>query len=98
VVKMAKYIGKHRTGRYDLPYDEIPTIKGSVWGGSYEPYTPEEYGAILDCVYEMTDMVFHSNGETIHKAMTKVIQDEKWRILPSHQKMLLTYVELAQEN
>lgn len=86
---MSHYVGRQKTSRHGIPFDSIPTRKGSVYGGSLDCYTQEDYGAILDCVCEMTDMVATSNGWTLEKSIARVLTDEGWRILPSHQKLII---------
>ena len=87
---MSKFIGKSISPRYSLPYNSVPTQKGSVWGGSFEVYIPSsDYGCVLDSVYEMTDMVASGNGCSFQKALNRVLEDEGYILLPSSKKMIL---------
>ncbi len=86
---MPEKIGKKVTKRHSLPFDSIPTMKGSVWGYSIRRYTPEDYSAILDSAYEMVDMIAHSNNTTFKDAMAQVLKDEGWYLLPTHKRMIL---------
>lgn len=90
---MAKLVGKKHTPRHNLPYNKVPTVRGPVWGNSTLRYTGNDYGYILDAVYEMVDMVATSNGVSLESAMRTVLNDEEWYILPSHQTMIYTLLE-----
>lgn len=70
--------------RHGFKFKEVPTKRGSIYGGSIVVHYEESYAAILDCVYEMADMVATANGWTIKKAIDTVLTDEGWTILPSH--------------
>ena len=93
---MALSIGKQHTLRYNLPYNKVPTVTGMVWGGSMSRYTVEDYGCILDAVYEMTDMVSNGNGVSLESAMNTVMVDKALYILPSHRTMI--YTSLAEDS
>lgn len=89
---MARYIGKTTTKRNHLPYNRIPTVRGSVYGYGFLRYDEETYDNILDCVYEMSDMIAESNGISIDAAISQVLKDEEWYILPSHRKMIVEHL------
>lgn len=87
---MAHYIGVTKTQRNQLPYNRIPTVRVTCMAGlSRDRYDRETYDKILDCVYEMTDMVSTSNGIPLERALYQVLKDEDWYILPSHKDMIL---------
>lgn len=87
---MATYVGKKLTSRYRLPYNKVPTIRGPFFGTSIARYARDDYGCILDAVYEMTDMVSNGNGVSPESAMRTVMQDKDLYILPSHRTMICT--------
>jgi hypothetical protein len=70
--------------RHGFAFDQVPTVKGSMYGGSIVRHFPDSYGAILDCVYEMADDISNGNGVSIERAIDQVLKDEGWRILPRH--------------
>ena len=86
---MSKLINKTASKRHNIPFDKIPTVKGNIHGGSVVYHGKENYSAILDCVYEMTDQVSNSNGISLEEAIETVIKDEEWRLLPSHKKLII---------
>ena len=86
---LSRYVGKSTTPQYSLPYDRVPTVRGPIWGYSVDRYTSRDYSAILDCVYEMADMVASSNGGTIEESINRVLKDEDWYILPTHKKLII---------
>lgn len=90
---MTHYIGESLTPRYSLKIYSVPTYYGSSYRAPIDYYTPESYKAILDCVYEMTDMVTTSNGVSVEQALSTVLADEGWHILPSHKKMIVKRLE-----
>lgn len=81
---MARRILSTHTLRYRIPYANIPTMHG------YDHPPQEEYGTILDCVYEMADMVSTSNGISVDSAIEQVLKDEGWHILPTHKQLILS--------
>jgi hypothetical protein len=55
-----------------------------VWGISLEVHDKRDYGAILDCVYEMATQVAAANEWDVDKAINNVLKGEGWKILPTH--------------
>ena len=85
---MSQRIIPTQSPRNAIPYRAIPTRRGSIYGGSITPYSWQEYGVILDCVYEMADDIGTGNGVTPFQAIVTVLHDEGWRVLPTHQKAI----------
>jgi hypothetical protein len=81
-------ISKSFSKRNKIPYASIPTRRGSIAGGSVVVHYPERYGEVLDCFYEMTDMIASGNGVSIDSAMATVLKDEGWKVLPTHKKLI----------
>lgn len=79
-----------KSPRHGLPFAEVPTVRGSMYGGSNVAHYPESYGPILDCVYEMADDISTGNGITPEAAIEQVLRDERWRLLPKHKNMIAT--------
>lgn len=86
---MAEKILLTYSPRHNFPYNQLPTQKASMYGGSITPLSRQSYGLVLDCIYEMTDDVASANGWAFDKAMDQVLKDEGWRILPAHRKMIM---------
>jgi hypothetical protein len=74
--------------RHGFKFTEVPTVKGSMYGGSCVAHYPDSYGCILDCVFEMADDISTGNGVPVSKAIEQVLKDERWRLLPKHCKMI----------
>lgn len=87
---MARHIVPTVTPRHRLPYADIPTHHGRLACGGIERYTRDTYGGILDCVYEMANMVSTSNGIPVSVAIDQVLRDEHWHILPTHRKLIFS--------
>ena len=60
-----------------------------MYGGSVVVHYEESYSLILDCVYEMALDVAGANCISDDAAITQVLKDEGWRILPKHRKQIL---------
>lgn len=87
---MARYIGRTTSPRHGLVYHEIPTIRGSMYGGGdIAPLDWKDYGDALDCVLNMADQVAASNGVPLAQAVDQVLRDENWRLLPKHKAMII---------
>jgi hypothetical protein len=76
--------------RYGFRCDKRPKQRAS-------PYAPtvsgvRDYGAVLDCVYEMAEQVATGNGWSVHKAIGQVLKDEGWTLLPTHKKAILNRI------
>lgn len=84
---------KHKSPRHGFLFDRVPTVRGSMYGGSIVRHHPESYGPILDCVFEMADDIATSNGVTPAAAIEQVLKDEGWRVLPTHKKEILKRLE-----
>lgn len=91
---MAKNIFPEKSARHGIPFAHIPTIRGSIYGGSIVKHYPDSYSAILDCVYEMADMVATGNGISIQSAIDLVCADEGWRVLPRHKALIRAMLEV----
>lgn len=85
---MAQLCGPHASPRHGFAFNHVPTRRVSTFGGSVTVHYPEEYGAILDCVYEMADQVACSNSVHIDDAIGQVLKDEKWTLLPTHRTLI----------
>lgn len=70
--------------RHGFKFMEVPTRRGSAYGGSVVVHYEESYSLILDCVYEMADQVATANGWSVERAIDQVLKDEGWTLLPSH--------------
>jgi len=86
---MAQKFWKQASPRHGFVFDEVPTVRGSMYGGSIVKHYPECYGPILDCVFEMTDDIATSNGVTHDAAIGQVLKDEGWRVLPKHRRQII---------
>jgi len=98
---MSVLIHPRTSPRHGFPFEHLPTIKGNKYGGSITRHEAENYGPILDCVYEMADQIATSNGVPYEVAITQVCEDENWRLLPRHAKMILARLSVdntKQEN
>lgn len=92
---MAEYILREFSPRHRIPFNHIPTVRGSIRGGSCVVHSRESYGPILDCVYEMADQVATSNGVSVEEAIKSVAEAERWRVMPRHQKLIATMLKEA---
>lgn len=94
---MTLYIGKTVSPRHGFVFDKIPTRHGSKHAdyGQLIAHHQDQYGPILDCVFEMADMIATSNGVSHEKAIETVLADEGWRILPTHRKSILERLKAA---
>lgn len=92
---MAYTVYPERSPRHGFPFNKVPTIRGSVYGGSNIYHHPESYGPILDCVYEMADQIASSNGVTHESAINTVLKDEGWHVLPTHRALILAKLKEA---
>lgn len=90
---MAEYILRKHSPRHAIPFNHLPTIKGSMYGGSITPYSRESYGAMLDCVFEMADQIATGNGVPAAAAVDQVCRDEGWRVLPRHRAEIVKRLE-----
>ena len=75
--------------RHGFNFNEVPTVRGSMYGGSVVVHYEESYSLILDCVYEMALDIAGTNDISDDAAITKVLADEGWTILPKHRKQIL---------
>lgn len=78
-----------KSPRHGFAFDRIPSVRGSIHGGSVTRYHESTYAAILDCVYEMADQIASGNGVTHSAAINQVLKDEQWTILPTHKAAIL---------
>lgn len=62
-------------------------------GGVLVYKSPEDYGRVLDCVFEMAIDVSCANGISAEKAVEDVLRIENWRILPTHKKRIIQRIE-----
>jgi hypothetical protein len=83
-----KLYKKMKSPRHGFEFSDIPTKKGSVWGGSITVHYEEDYAAILDSTYEMADQISTSNGWSIDKAIESALHDNSWTMLPKHKKLI----------
>jgi hypothetical protein len=92
---MAWYIGKTTSPRHGFVFYEIPTMKGSMYGGSITPIEWRDYGPVLDSVFEMADALVSCNGITPQQAVEQACKDERWRLTPNHKRMIVQRLEQA---
>lgn len=71
------------SSRHGFPYTSVPSVRGQALR------QPAEYGAILDCVYEMADAISNGNGIPADQAVDQVCRDEGWRLLPIHKQLIV---------
>lgn len=81
------------SSRNDIPFSEVPTKRGSIYGESIVVHHKDDYASILDTVYEMADQIATANGTTIEDAIEQVLRHEGWRILPKHRALIKTIWE-----
>lgn len=86
---MTHYILREHSPRNRIPFNHLPTKRGSVWGGSHVVHHREDYASILDSVLEMTRDVALGNGVPFEQAIEQVCKDENWRVIPRHKKLIL---------
>lgn len=79
----------HKSPRHGFEFDRVPTVRGSMFGGSIVRHYAESYGPILDCVFEMADDIASANGCTADAAVSQVLRDERWRLLPTHRAAIV---------
>ena len=75
--------------RHGFKYDRVPTVKGSCWGYQVTPLYHQDYGPVLDSIFEMADDIMTGNGISAAKAVDLACKDERWRILPRHRKAII---------
>lgn len=75
--------------RHGFKCDKRPTRSYPPWGGSRPVHGKQDYGPILDCVYEMADDISTSNGVSPEAAIDSVLRSEGWKILPTHRTQIL---------
>lgn len=90
---MAQKMWKQVSPRHQIPFDSVPTMRATHAGGSFTPWQPAQYGPILDSVFEMADAISTGNGISAAAAVEMVCKDEKWRLLPSHKKLIIEKLE-----
>lgn len=91
---MSIYVGKQYSARHKIPFDNIPSVK-QVYKEKFTvnpAWCIEDYGSMLDAIFECTDMQSVSNGETINTALWSVLEyfkeRENWLILVKDQKTI----------
>ena len=78
----------HVTARHKIRFKYLPTKDGGKYCRRKPAYTADEYASILDCVFEMADMVSTSNGIAPYKAIEQVLKDEGWLMVNIHKRMI----------
>lgn len=78
--------------RHGFRCDRVPSRRGPVFGFSVPTHGKRECGAILDCVYEMAEQIATGNGWPVDKAISQVLKDEGWVLLPTQRKEILNRV------
>lgn len=86
---MTAHVGKQKSPRHGFEFSEVPTVRGSMYGGSVVVHHADSYGAILDSVFEMASDIADANGVTHESAICQVLKDEGWRLTPKHKAMIL---------
>lgn len=76
-----------KSPRNGFEFASVPSSKGVAY------YSAMDYGAILDCVYEMARDQAEGNGEPYSAAIDDVLRAEGWRILPTHRAAILARLE-----
>jgi hypothetical protein len=92
-----------KSPRNCIPFDAYPTVKGSKYGGGgiypnqcSTRSREEDYGQVLDSVYEMTGDLADANGIPYSAAIEQVLRDERWRIIPKHKEYIVQRLEIGQ--
>jgi hypothetical protein len=85
---VAQYIGKHASPRHGIPFSSVPAQHAQSAMHSYTS-AARAYGPILDCVYEMADMIAESNGVSHDAAISQVLKDEKWSLLAADRATII---------
>lgn len=83
----------HRSPRHGFEFDRVPTVRGSIRGGSVVAHYAESYGPILDCVFEMASDISSANGWPPEDAVAHVLRDEGWRLLPTHRAAIVARLD-----
>lgn len=79
--------------RHGFKFNRVPTVRGSMYGGSIVRHYPDSYALILDCVFEMADDISNGNGVSAAEAIEIVCRDEDWRLLPTHKREIIRRLE-----
>lgn len=75
------------TQRWSIPYHQVPNdMPNTAYG--WPNTKAEEYGRVLDCIYEMADQIATSNDIKIEDAIDKACRDQGWIVLPKHKRLL----------
>ena len=92
---MTQLCHKQASPRHGFVFDKVPTVKDSMYGcgGVLVHDSPEDYGCVLDCVFEMAIHVSCANDISAEEAVEEVLQVEGWRILPTHKKRIIQRIE-----
>lgn len=86
-----KVVGKMKTPRNGMEYDRVPSQVQK--DGSHKMlYTPEEYGAVLDTVYEIAQAVKDANGVSVHTALQSAVTQTGYRIMAVHHTLIAAHV------
>ena len=90
---MARPCPKTVSPRHGFEVRAVPTNDGYLWYDYLTGNCPDQYAAILDCVYEMALDLVGANAITPSAAVALVMVDEGWRVLPTHVKAIIKRVE-----
>ena len=78
--------------RHGFRCDRVPRQRNHVWGGSVPGLGLRDLGPKMDCIYEMAEQVATGNGWPVDKAISQVLKDEGWVLLPTQRKEILNRI------
>jgi len=78
--------------RYGFRCDRVPRQRNRVWGGSIPGLGLRDHGPKMDCIYEMAEQIATGNGWPVDQAITQVLKDEGWVLLPTQRKEILNRI------
>jgi hypothetical protein len=87
---MSRRITPVTSQRWRFRFGAIPTVDGIAYPNQCGTSRPEDdYACVLDCTYEMACDITDANGVTPDAAISQVLKDEGWRILPTHRRDII---------
>lgn len=81
-----------RSPRHGFLCDRVPRQRNYIWGGSIPGINPEDHGPKMDCIYEMANQIATGNGWSVDQAITQILKDEGWALLPTQRKEILNRI------
>jgi len=86
---MPKIVPLSRSPRCGIIFNMVPYSNADrVLGLWTQAKAIRDYGAILDCIFEMADAVSTANDISVEQAIAQVIRDEGYNVL-SHDKFTI---------